>query len=151
MLSVNSYWFKGLLIQISKLNRAHYRVPQRWHIIHISMMKSGSRFCFKDIIYYKIVLTKIIFSYQQKGKTYSSNGAPFLTHHHCLLHWLFGLNFSLCWFNLLLHQGSVLNYCFLGQFLNRGFSSTLEWDWSPGMCSRKVWQKFKIFKGKYYV
>lgn len=74
--SVNSYWFKGLLIQISKLNRAHYRVPQWWHIIHISVMKSGSKFCFKDIIYYKIVLTKIIFSCQQKGKTYSSMELP---------------------------------------------------------------------------
>lgn len=112
---------------------------------------------FSDEIWFKILFQGHYLlqncSYQDhffmstKRKNLLFNGAPSLTHHHCLLHWLFGLNFSLCWFNSLLHQGSVLNYCFLGQFLNRGFSSTLEWTGHQGCVPEKYGRSLKSLKG----
>lgn len=102
MLSVNTCSFKGSLIQISKLNRAHHKVPRRWYINHISVTKSGSRFCFKDITYYKIVLTRTIPISKKENLTLQAEpplpcSTVFLTDCYA---WV-----SLCWFNSLLKRG----------------------------------------------
>lgn len=94
MLSVNTYWFQVSLIQISKLNRVHHKVLQRWHINPISVMKSGSSFCSKDITYYKLFIPGPFFISTKRKTLNSSNREPFLTHQDNLLHYLVSISLS---------------------------------------------------------
>lgn len=132
------YWYKVSLIQIGKLNRTHHKVPQRcyiifqWHLVHVSDSRTLpiTKLSLQGSVF---VLTNRENLTLQMEPHFLLTSTVFLT--------IWSEFLSLCWFHSLPKWGSALNCCFLGQSLNRGFSSTLEWDWPPGMCSRKGRQK----------
>lgn len=135
MPSVNTHWFQGSLIQISSTE--HITKFPRDGMSILFQRWNPARFCSKDMTYYKTLLPGPFFILTKRKNLTLQTQPPFsLTTMVFFTIWSEFL--SLGWLTSLLNWSSVLNYCFLGQFLNRGFSSTLEWHWPPGMCSRKA-------------